>query len=264
MATITRKLNLGTRSLFRTVGPIALLTTLAASAPAQQPATSGPSLAVAGSELAPAGSSGGEQGVLAVTPAGEWLAKSLDKLDVPHHWLRGTEHIAWRSGVPLLEEHGKKLTPLAKDETHCSAFAAAAADQLGIYLLHPPEHSHVLLANAQHDWLPSAAGAKAGWRAVDNAINAQRLANAGELVLAVFKNPDPTLAGHIAIIRPTAKSIAAILAKGPQITQAGFNNYTSADLARGFDHHPGAWDGAGRGGVKFYAHPVTVEGLAGE
>jgi hypothetical protein len=202
--------------------------------------------------------------MLAVSPAGEWLAKSLDKLDVTHHWLRGTEHIAWRSGVPLLEEHGKKLTPLAKDETHCSAFAAAAADQLGIYLLHPPEHSHVLLANAQHDWLPSAAGVKAGWRAVDNAVDAQRLANAGELVLAVFKNPDPTLAGHIAIIRPAAKSVAAILAKGPRIMQAGFNNYTSADLASGFDHHPGAWGGAGGGGVKFYAHPVSAKGLAGE
>jgi hypothetical protein len=263
MATITRKLNLRTRSLFRTAGLIALLAMPAASSAAQQPATSGPGFAAAGSEPAPANSGRGGQGMLAVSPAGEWLAKSLDKLDVTHHWLRGTEHIAWRSGVPLLEEHGKKLTPLAKDETHCSAFAAAAADQLGIYLLHPPEHSHVLLANAQHDWLPSAAGVKAGWRAVDNAVDAQRLANAGELVLAVFKNPDPTLAGHIAIIRPAAKSVAAILAKGPQIMQAGFNNYTSADLASGFDHHPGAWGGAG-GGVKFYAHPVSAKGLAGE
>jgi hypothetical protein len=264
MATVTRKLNLGTRSLFRTAGIFALLTTLTADVPAQQSATSGSTPAMVGRVPNPANGGGEGQGMLEVTPAGEWLAKSLDKLDVTHHWLRGTEHVAWRSGVPLLEEHGKKLTPLAKDETHCSAFAAAAADQLGIYLLHPPEHSHVLLANAQHDWLPSAAGVKAGWCAVENAVDAQRLANAGELVVAAFKNPDPTLAGHIAIIRPAAKSVAAILAKGPQITQAGFNNYASADLANGFDHHPGAWDGAGRGGVRFYAHAVTAEGLAGE
>jgi hypothetical protein len=170
---------------------------------------------------------------LVVTPAGEWLAKSLDRLDVEHHWLRGHDHVAWRTGMPLLEEHGEQLTPLAKDETHCSAFAAAAAGSLGIYLLHPPEHSHVLLANAQYDWLPSSKGREAGWRPVDGAIQAQTLANAGEFVVAVFRNPDAKLAGHIAVIRPAAVAVARVEAEGPQITQAGFNNYRSAPLASG-------------------------------
>ena len=144
--------------------------------------------------------------VLVVTPEGKWLATSLDRLDVEHHWLRGYEHIAWRTGLPLLAAHGKELTPLARDETHCSAFAAAAADSLGIYLLHPPEHSHVLLANAQSDWLPSAAGRKAGWQSVSSALEAQQRANAGQLVMAVFKNPKATLAGHIAIVRPADRA----------------------------------------------------------
>jgi hypothetical protein len=264
MGTITRKLNLGAWDWFRLLGVFVVLTSAVAGAQAQQTSAPQSPVATAGGEKVPADDGGAGQGTLIVTPAGEWLATSLDKLDVTHHWLRGTQHVAWRSGVPLLKEHGKALTPLAKDETHCSAFAATAADQLGIYLLHPPEHSHVLLANAQHDWLPSDAGVKAGWRAVESAIDAQRLANTGELVLAVFKNPDPTLPGHIAIIRPAAKSVADVIAKGPQVTQAGFNNYTSADLANGFDRHPGAWDGAGGGGVKFYAHAVTAKGLAGE
>jgi hypothetical protein len=229
-------------------------------APAEeQPAGSIPP-AAAGAAAAPVA----DHGRLTVSRAGQWLAKSLDKLDVEHHWLRGHEHVAWRSGLPLLEEHGKKLTPLAQDETHCSSFAAAAAAELGVYLLHPPEHSHVLLANAQYDWLPSAEGRAAGWRAVDDAVEAQRLANAGELVVAVFKNPDAAHAGHIAVIRPAAETPGEIRAKGPQIMQAGFANYKSTDLMRGFDHHPGAWVANGRGGVRFFEHAVTGEGLAGE
>jgi hypothetical protein len=199
-----------------------------------------------------------------VTPAGMWLAGALDRLDVEHHWLRGHDHVAWRSGLPLLEEHSRRLTPLAKDETHCSAFAAAAADSLGIYLLHPPEHSHVLLANAQFDWLASHAGRKAGWRLVGSPVAAQQLANSGELVVAAFKNPDMRLAGHIAIVLPEPKSARDILTKGPQITQAGFQNYRSADLMAGFDHHLGAWEPGGRGAVRYYAHAIEAADLAGE
>lgn len=261
---ITRKLNLGAWFWFRALAAIVVLAIWGANAAAQQPAARQTPAAPAASEIVPTTDGNAGRRTLAVTPAGEWLAAALDKLDVTHHWLRGADHVAWRSGVRLLEEHGKKLTPLAKDETHCSAFAAAAADSLGVYLLHPPEHSHVLLANAQHDWLASDAGAKSGWRQVENAVEAQCLANAGELVVAVFKNPDPTQPGHIAIVRPAAESTADVVAKGPQITQAGFNNYSSADLASGFDHHEGAWNGAGGVGVKFYAHTVTAEGLAGE
>ena len=199
-----------------------------------------------------------------VTPAGEWLAAVLDRLDVEHHWLRSHDHVAWRTGQQLLEEHGRRLTPLARDETHCSAFAAAAADSLGIYLLRPPEHSHVLLANAQYDWLASDAAREAGWSAEPSAVEAQQCANGGELVVAVFKNPRSILAGHIAIVRPSATTAERIAKSGPQITQAGFTNYRSIDLASGFDHHPGAWLPGDRGEVKFYAHKVEGAKLAGE
>jgi hypothetical protein len=201
---------------------------------------------------------------LRVSPAGQWLAKSLDRLDVEHHWLRSSAHVAWRSGLELLKEHGKQLTPLDPGETHCSAFAATAADALGIYLLHPPEHSHVLLANAQHDWLASDAGRKAGWSPVDSAIGAQQAANRGEFVVAVFKNPDAHNPGHIAIVRPSEKSRARIEAEGPQVAQAGVKNYRSIDLRTGFVHHPGAWVAGGKEGVKFYAHHVDAAKLAGE
>jgi hypothetical protein len=251
MPTSTRMLNRRAGNWFRTAFAASGMLALALAwgrptpAPAQLPL-------VAPASVAP------------ISPAGQWLSKFLDRMDVTHHWLRGNEHIAWKTGLPLLEEHGHKLTPLADDETHCSAFAAAVADGLGIYLLHPPEHSHVLLANAQFDWLPSDAGRKAGWSPVESPVEAQSLANEGELVIAVYKNPDATQSGHIAVVCPDAKAADAILAKGPQITQAGWTNYRSADLAAGFDHHPGAWKPDGRGGVRFYSHPIKPEDLAGE
>jgi hypothetical protein len=199
-----------------------------------------------------------------ISGAGEWLSRFLDRLDVEHHWLRGHDHVAWKTGLRLKEEHGRQLTPLAEDETHCSAFAAAVADGLGIYLLHPPEHSHVLLANAQYDWLASDAGREAGWRPVESPVDAQSLANEGQLVVAVYKNHVAIKPGHIAIVCPMVESVGEIRAKGPQITQAGFTNYRSADLMTGFDHHPGAWEPYGHGGVRFYMHPVKGEDLAGE
>jgi hypothetical protein len=253
MPTPTRKLNRSAEKWFRPVLAVGGVMGLAAAWNSATPAAAQTPLVV------PAPAS-----VQAISPAGQWLSRFLDRMDVEHHWLRGHDHIAWKTGLPLEREHGRKLTPLAQDETHCSAFAAAVADGLGIYLLHPPEHSHVLLANAQFDWLPSDAGRKAGWRPVESPVEAQSLANQGELVVAVFKNPDGMKAGHIAVVCPKVESVGEIQAKGPQITQAGFTNYRSADLSTGFDHHPGAWEPHLRGGVRFYAHSVKAEDLAGE
>ncbi|HEY4232274.1 MAG TPA: hypothetical protein VGM76_02515, partial [Lacipirellulaceae bacterium] len=59
-----------------------------------------------------------------------------------------------------------------------------------------------------------------------------------------------------AVIRPAEKSRAQIEAEGPQVAQAGIENYASAPLAIGFRHHPGAWDGRR---VRFYAHAVDWE-----
>jgi hypothetical protein len=204
------------------------------------------------------------EGTLAVSEAGQWLAASLDRLDVEHHWLRGHEHVAWRTGVPLAPRRGRPLTPLLADETHCSAFAAAAAESVGVYLLHPPEHSHVLLANAQCLWLAGEKGAAAGWRPVATALEAQQRANRGELVVAAYKNPDALEPGHIAIVRPAAIDAARVEAEGPQIVQAGFDNFKSASLRQGFARHPGAWGGKRADGVAFYAHEVDPKKVAGE
>ena len=182
-----------------------------------------------------------------ITPAGERLAVTLDSMNVESLWL-AHEHVNWETGEP---DRG------ANDEgpgnhTHCSAFAAAAAKRLGVYLLRPPEHGQVLLANAQSEWLAGEAGAKAGWRRISDMREAQHLANQGTLVVVLFQNPDRHVPGHIAIVRPSEKSARALEENGPEIIQAGEHNHTKINVRIGFENHPGAWPD----GVRYYAHSL--------
>ncbi|MGO9111306.1 MAG: hypothetical protein ACLP9L_18930 [Thermoguttaceae bacterium] len=84
---------------------------------------------------------------------------------------------------------------------------------------------------------------------------AQRFANEGYLVVAVFKESDPNRPGHIAIVRPSTKSNEKIEAEGPQITQAGLQNARSTSLREGFKHHPDAW---GKQLIRYFAHKVET------
>lgn len=176
---------------------------------------------------------------------GAQLALRYDAMDVEHHWLPG-RHVDWSTGDPDNGRTGK---------THCSAFAAAACERLGIYLLRPPEHGQKGLANAQFHWLRDK-GPAHGWVSAGSPLEAQRLANDGWAVLCVFLNPDPRKPGHIALVRPSDKSEADLQREGPQIIQAGGTNYASTSVQRGFRQHPGAWVDARRFQVRFYAHAV--------
>ena len=182
-----------------------------------------------------------------ITPAGEKLASMLDSLNVESLWL-AHEHVNWETGEP---DRG------ANDEgpgnhTHCSAFAASAAKTLGVYLLRPPQHGQQLLANAQASWLEGAGGQEHGWRHVPRMDAAQSLANRGQLVIAVYANPDPHVPGHIAIVRPSEKSARTLAENGPQIIQAGNHNHNSINVRIGFENHPGAWPD----GVQYYVHDL--------
>jgi hypothetical protein len=180
-----------------------------------------------------------------ITPAGRHLGKVLTEMDVEHHWLAG-DVVKWRTGEPL-----NKPTD-GKRHSHCSAFVAAAAAKLGVYILRPPEHSTLLLANAQYDWLQGE-GQKQGWRPVASGQEAQHLANRGYLVVAVYKESNPKRSGHIAIVRPSSKSEAKVREDGPQIIQAGMENHASTSLKEGFKHHRTAFrDGL----IRFFAHSV--------
>ncbi len=182
-----------------------------------------------------------------ISPQALRIAATIDRLDVEHHWPAGI-HVSWKNGEP----DGRPESGSGK-HTHCSAFVAAAAMSVGVYILRPPEHPQLLLANAQYDWLTGSEGARGGWVRLDNAVGAQNRANEGWLVVAAYRNHHDDKPGHIAIIRPSDKPLSAIREEGPQITQAGGTNYHSTSLRQGFAGHPAAWE---RNEVVYYAHPV--------
>jgi hypothetical protein len=179
-----------------------------------------------------------------VSPAGEKLAAALDSMRVEDLWI-AKHRVSWKTGEPL----GGPPTD-GKGHTHCSAFVAAFCMRQDIYILRPPEHSSTLLANAQFDWL-SHEGRSQGWRPVGSAVEAQRLANRGFVVVAAYREADAKKPGHIAVVRPSAKSDRSVEKEGPQVTQAGATNYADATLEEGFRHHPAAWKNRA---VRFFAH----------
>jgi hypothetical protein len=129
--------------------------------------------------------------------------------------------------------------------------------RLGTYVLRPPQHSQVLLANAQIGWLRSFEATAMGWQSLPDIISAQTRANLGELVLAAFENPDPDHPGHIAIVRPSEIDTVTLLADRPFVPQAGLRNGLSVPLAEGFASHQGTWVTGGTGSVRFFAHSVN-------
>lgn len=182
-----------------------------------------------------------------VTAEGSRLLAVLEGMNVESLWL-AHEHINWETGEP---DKGEDYTGPGRS-THCSAFAAAAGKRLGVYMLRPPEHGQILLANAQAAWFRSAAGIQAGWRAVRDAHDAQSLANRGNLVVVVYESPDAHRPGHIAIVRPAHRPVRLLEENGPEIIQAGQRNHVKTSTKVGFLAHPGAWPG----GVVYYAHAV--------
>ncbi len=181
----------------------------------------------------------------AITPNGEKLRAQLDASGVDRLWLPH-KHILWESGELDNNPYGR---PAA---THCSAFVAAFSKRLGIYILRPPDHSLVLLANAQMGWL-SSDGAGSGWRRLPDAAAAQRSANQGNLVVAAFENRDAHLPGHIAFVRPGLLDAARLATEGPDVTQAGGTNAISIPIAQGFRHHPSAWPN----GIRYFEHRIN-------
>ena len=178
----------------------------------------------------------------------EELWKRLEAMEVDKLWLPGAI-VDWKTGLPT----GQPIKDAKSKHTHCSQFVAAATERLGVYVLRPPEHGVVLLANAQFDWLPSDAGMKAGWVALKDGAAAQAAANDGRLVLASLKNPDPTKSGHIAIVRPGNKDAELLAKDGPDIMQAGGTNALRTTLRKGFGNHKKEYDQ-----IAFYAHAVEL------
>jgi hypothetical protein len=181
-----------------------------------------------------------------VTAKGQWLAAKLDQMGVETKWIAG-EHVDWDTGLP----DGRPELSSGR-HTHCSAFVAATAKRFGVYILRPPEHGQVLLANAQNEWLAEE-GASKGWRPVAGPEQAQDLANSGMLVVASYHNHRDDKPGHIAIVRPNARSADQIAAEGPEVIQAGTINSASISIRAGFAGHAHAWND---NEIDYYAHDL--------
>ena len=176
------------------------------------------------------------QHVLKLDTAGIKLKEFYLKQHVESLWLAG-HHVNWETGEIDNPDATKGI------KTHCSAFVASVCKQKNIYILRPPEHKTMLLANAQYDWLFSEDAIKKGWRQIKDSmyVKAQALANKGFVVAAVCKNPDPKKPGHIALIMPSKKSVEDLNNEGPTLIQAGRLNKNYISLKEGFKHHISDW-----------------------
>src|SRR5277367_3758868 len=130
-----------------------------------------------------------------ISEGGERLRVFLDGTHVETRWI-ANHHVIWQTGQRNGPAEGDPA-----HHTHCSAYVAAAALYLDIYILRPPNHGQLRLANAQVSWLSGVGtesgptAVEAGWSHIgksgangvlDKAVAA---ANAGKLVVAGYFQP---------------------------------------------------------------------------
>ena len=200
----------------------------------------------------------------AYTPAGgPRLAEFLDCLPVTTRWIHN-HRVVWQTGQQNAAESQRTT-----EETHCSAFVAAVALMLDIYILRAPHHGQDDLANAQADWLaggatfggPTAKDAK--WIALGSSGDAAALkaavdaANLGKLVVGFYRaapGPDgKPVPGHACIVRP--QSATAVGDDGPHVMSVADDNRPDTPMKTAFHAHPEAWPDR----IKLYAHGTDLE-----
>jgi hypothetical protein len=182
--------------------------------------------------------------VTAITPQGYALSAFLDSLRVEQYWA-DLVSVNWLTGAA----GGSGPNKTQGTASHCSAFAGAVAELLGVYLLRPPEASDMGLADNQATWLQT--NQSAGWFPISSMLAAQSMVNTGALVVASYN--DPNTSGHIAILRASMKSNADVLTYGPEECQSGVYNYNDTNVVTGFNQHTGAFPN----GIRYYGHALT-------
>ena len=193
------------------------------------------------------------QELLRIKSDGQRLKDFYVSMNVEQLWISG-HHVNWETGEPDMPESKQGI------KTHCSAFVAAACERLNIYILRPPQHGQVLLANAQADWLNSPLSKDAGWRQLsgDDSLyqKAQQLANAGKVVVAICKNPIRTKPGHVGLVMPSDRSEATLKEEGPCIIMSGTHNFNRVALVKAFKSHISSWPPHE---IEFFVHDVTMQ-----
>lgn len=189
-----------------------------------------------------------------VTVQGDSLKAFYLSLNVESLWIAGN-HVKWETGEA---DHPDATSG---NHTHCSAFVAAACKKLNMYVLRPPEHKQILLANAQYEWLAGTDAVADGWKPVTGNVfeTAQMLANSGTVVIAICKNPDEKKPGHAALVLPAETTRHELAEKGPFVIMAGTHNHNKISLEAGFKSHLVDWPATN---ILFYynTHPPQWPG----
>ena len=185
------------------------------------------------------------QTVSKISAAGDSLKNFYLSMNVENLWIAGS-HVNWQTG------EADKPDATSGNHTHCSAFVAAACKRLNMYVLRPPDHKQILLANAQYDWLEEPDATAAGWKPVNgnNVFEVvQTLANTGTVVIAICKNEDEKKPGHAALVMPAETNRRTLNDDGPFVIMAGTHNHNRLSLKAGFKSHLIDWPASN---VKFY------------
>lgn len=181
-----------------------------------------------------------DNATLSTSEKGKALLHFYLGLNVENLWIAGS-HMNWETGV------ADKPDATAGNHTHCSAFVAAGCEKLGVYILRPPQHGQLLLANAQYDWLQTDEARKDGWfplranNRISLYMQVQRLANDGNVIVAIIKNPDQSKPGHAALVMPKTIEAQKIQDDGPIVIMAGKHNWNYISLKNGFKSHLTQW-----------------------
>ena len=174
-----------------------------------------------------------------ISEGGDRLRVFLDGTHVETRWI-ADYHVVWQTGQRNGPAEGDPA-----HHTHCSAYVAAAALYVDIYILRPPNHKQLHPGERASRLAPAAAGATAdlpprnrdgarlgsSGKATDVLDDAITAANAGKLVVAGYLQP---LVGTQVEGRGISSSSdhreSFPSDEGPQVVTAGVRNFKSASM----------------------------------
>jgi hypothetical protein len=199
-----------------------------------------------------------------ISEGGERLSDFLDGTNVETRWL-ADHHVIWQTGQPNGPAEGDPA-----HHTHCSAYVAAAALDLDIYILRPPNHEQLQLANAQVSWLggvgtesgPTATkgrvelprGKRRRWCSRSSHCRRQRWEARGRGVSRRRSNPmvrrynAPDISSLSDLRNPSQPT-------KPQVVTAGVKNFKSASMKFAFGDHALAWPRE----IQLFVHDTALE-----
>ncbi len=200
-----------------------------------------------------------------ITEKGQALQRFLRSQKVESLW-QPHQYINWKTGEQIFPSEQEIEDQHLQNFSHCSAYVAALASRLAVPFLNAETspQGNMLLANNQNIWLHSEQAVAKGWASTDE-IQAQRLANQGDFVVASIRNENPHKPGHIAIVVPDDQLTETELEEsGPTVTQAGSpsekvpqGNTLATDTVSAFDHHThGTLEG-----IEFFEHEIDFDRL---